>query len=373
MHGHGRTLNVPRRVSVLIGEIGMRLKILVLAFAFALLAAFHPSDAQAGKITDQMYACGKGSFLVGIQGHIGVWIDQLQPVCATWDSVKHRQGPEEIGPVFGNIEGGGVTLKRAVCSPGFAIYRLYYGIAIPDGWPGHVQKLVVLCASIEAGDHEKSHDDLGGWPDHDPLHPEREHVSQCPGSYLANSLVIGLDGINIATLTPNCDDPEVILASAPHSPGIDVKHALDLHDVAVNKPQNSAPKNSAKDNMKSARERMMQSQPASTPSVPPSDDIQGDWKTSEGPMTLDQDGNKLQGTYAQDSGRIKAHREGGSWEGFWSEAKSDRRCDNDRLGSNYWGRITFLFSDQNRHFEALWSYCGDDPSGGKRWSGDRVN
>ncbi|MGH7488586.1 MAG: hypothetical protein ACREMY_23750, partial [bacterium] len=69
---------------------------------------------------------------------------------------------------------------------------------------------------------------------------------------------------------------------------------------------------------------------------------------------------------------IRAEREQGHWVGFWSEAKSNHKCNHPRLGSDYWGQIDFVFTDGNRHFEGMWSYCDALPQSGAKWTGDRI-
>lgn len=357
----------------------MRLQSLLLGFALALAAALTPPAAQAGQITNQNYACGKGSFLIGFQGHIGVWIDQFQPVCATWEPARQRLGSPTPGPIFGDTHGGGVTLVQALCKPGHVVSGISYGLAKPNGPPGHVQDLAVSCRDVNSLERDESDKPVMGKV-HPPITIGGLGVVVYPGidctqGLVANNLVIGLDGINVAALNLGCDTPENVMAAAPGAKKPKFDHKLT--EAAASKKKAEDDKSALDTFRKAHRLGSTEATPPSPPApatvtVAPSYVVSGDWNSSEGAMTLEQDGDTLRGTYTQDSGRIRASRLSGSWEGIWSEGKSDRRCEEEKLGSYYWGRITILFIDENRHFEAAWSYCGDDTSGGKRWTGDRI-
>ena len=57
----------------------------------------------------------------------------------------------------------------------------------------------------------------------------------------------------------------------------------------------------------------------------------------------------------------------GSYEGYWVQNASEKRCDTVRptqngATSNYWGRfhLTFIDKDFPSRWEATWSYCNDE-------------
>ena len=420
----------------------MRNRLSLLLGLIALLAVAMPSLATAGVPVSQDFSCNRGSFLVGFQGHMGAWIDQIQPVCAPWNATNGRLGPVYAGDNFGNVNGGNPRLTTALCLPGSAMVAVIYGRALPNGPPGHVQDLNVQCAPLSDPQRfDSSGRDLtmGAMP------TRIGGTGRCLPGLLANGLTIGLDGINITDIVLRCDSPATIMAAAgpasstssfsnsvhaalagsatstppaPPPPKITIKH------LGKAKPPSSAPvqgswfvscsKASLYGNVLSASCKTTTgvevgtsldldscNQPATAgnmngklvcesgvagagggaaaPSGAPSasavvgsDVIEGDWQTSEGAMTFTQNDDELDGSYSQDSGRIAAQREGDSWVGFWSESKSDHRCDHPQLGTDYWGRMEFGFSDQNRHFEGMWSYCGAPPASGGKWTGDRV-
>lgn len=58
-------------------------------FALVVLAPF---GALAGQPVNQAYTCPAGSFLTGLQGRAGDWLDQFQPICRSMDSGRERSG-----------------------------------------------------------------------------------------------------------------------------------------------------------------------------------------------------------------------------------------------------------------------------------------
>ena len=52
--------------------------------ALLALVVLIPVGAQAGQPVNQTYTCPGGSFLTGLQGRAGDWLDQFQPVCRSW-------------------------------------------------------------------------------------------------------------------------------------------------------------------------------------------------------------------------------------------------------------------------------------------------
>ena len=97
--------------------------------------------------------------------------------------------------------------------------------------------------------------------------------------------------------------------------------------------------------------------------------VSGVWDTSEGQMTIQQQGSFVTATYTQDNGRIEGTLIGNVWEGFWSEDGSAQRCDTPINGRYHWGRIRFVF-DGNA-FQGTWSYCNDEPT--RSWTGNRTS
>ncbi|MBI4920558.1 MAG: hypothetical protein HY834_02320 [Devosia nanyangense] len=98
-------------------------------------------------------------------------------------------------------------------------------------------------------------------------------------------------------------------------------------------------------------------------------DFGGKWTTTEGDMDLAQSGSDVTGTYVQDNGRVAGDVSDGKLAGYWGEDSSGVRCDTERLGTFYWGRIEWTLSDDGNGFSGSWSYCDQAPAG--VWSGSR--
>jgi hypothetical protein len=96
----------------------------------------------------------------------------------------------------------------------------------------------------------------------------------------------------------------------------------------------------------------------------------GRWKSTEGDMTLQQTNGSVIGSYSQDGGRLEGEATGPRLKGYWAENSSDRRCDSQRLGSWYWGRLDFSLSDDGSRFSGAWSYCDAPPA--RSWTGARL-
>ncbi len=187
-----------------------------LSFAALLaLVVLAPVGAQAGQPVNQTFTCRAGSFLVGMQGHAGNWLDQFQPVCQPWNPALHRLDAAYLGDTFGNLKGGSPTLIRAPCAPGAAMFGIDYNVVSPNGPPGHVQGVSVRCANLPYFDgvRDVALDGQPGGQGNFALCKDRNgHIAN---GLVANGLVISLDGINIASLDVVCDTPANIEAAAP--------------------------------------------------------------------------------------------------------------------------------------------------------------
>jgi len=105
-------------------------------------------------------------------------------------------------------------------------------------------------------------------------------------------------------------------------------------------------------------------------SVTGAGNVAGKWRTSEGELTLTQNGRAVQGSYSSDGGEIVGEMSGNVLEGYWVENGSAERCATARNGRFHWGRIRWTF-DGNK-FAGTWSYCDKPVASGGGWSGERI-
>jgi hypothetical protein len=96
----------------------------------------------------------------------------------------------------------------------------------------------------------------------------------------------------------------------------------------------------------------------------------GGWSTSEGPMSLNQSGAHVTGTYGGDNGRVDGQVQGNRFTGYWGEDGSAQQCGTQRLGTYFWGRVEWVLAADGRSFEGRWSYCDAEP--GSAWTGQRT-
>jgi hypothetical protein len=57
--------------------------------------------------------CPKGSYLVGLAGRVGEWVDRIAPVCAPWLRGSQIFGTPSVGQSFG--AGGGGQERQTSC------------------------------------------------------------------------------------------------------------------------------------------------------------------------------------------------------------------------------------------------------------------
>ena len=104
-----------------------------------------------------------------------------------------------------------------------------------------------------------------------------------------------------------------------------------------------------------------------------------DWKTDEGPMILMQGPEKkiVKGIYYHEDTLDQRGRIATTYiqknnmkilSGYWIQTKSMKKCDFEKYGSYYWGRLAFEFKGDS--FIGIWGYCDDKPNA--NWNGRRV-
>ena len=99
-------------------------------------------------------------------------------------------------------------------------------------------------------------------------------------------------------------------------------------------------------------------------------DVFGTWKTDYGTMELERDGSSVTGTYTKENGAIvQATLNGRILTGFWVEDSSRVPCDSAKDERNFWGRISFEFSENFNKFTGKWQWCNQEPT--ENWNGRR--
>ena len=112
-----------------------------------------PPFGGRGDIQSKEY-CKTGTFLIGLKVRSGLWVDQIQMICAPLDSNGSTSGERYLGPVRGGEGGGGPV--ETTCGPGEIIVGV--GLAMtPEN--RQVRMFRFNCASMRIAGH---HDiDLG--------------------------------------------------------------------------------------------------------------------------------------------------------------------------------------------------------------------
>ncbi|MBA6412466.1 OmpA family protein [Parahaliea sp. F7430] len=104
-------------------------------------------------------------------------------------------------------------------------------------------------------------------------------------------------------------------------------------------------------------------------------EILGLWTAADiGIIELRREKGELVGEYTSDNGRIRGEMTSDTvLEGYWIEDGSRQRCDSEKAGSYYWGRLKLEFdSAELDKFEGQWSYCDKDTWLGKWPQGERI-
>jgi hypothetical protein len=107
-------------------------------------------------------------------------------------------------------------------------------------------------------------------------------------------------------------------------------------------------------------------------------EIVGLYSTNEGQLSLyraESGSYRWLGDYGDDGGRIEANQiEHDIITGYWMENSSAVRCDTERGGTYYWGRMAFYWTPSiplpAGAFQGRWGYC--DESTSHEWIGIRL-
>ena len=124
----------------------------IAALAFLI---YCTGDAFAGNETDTKVECFDGSYVVGLKGRAGAWLDTVNIVCARWNSGRGRL--EAPGPAAGGLIGrseGGDPIET-LCSPGFAVAAFWITYTHEDN-ADVVHHIDLTCKAVAIdGENEK--------------------------------------------------------------------------------------------------------------------------------------------------------------------------------------------------------------------------
>jgi hypothetical protein len=74
------------------------------------------------------------------------------------------------------------------------------------------------------------------------------------------------------------------------------------------------------------------------------------------------DDDTVTGTFDNDGKLVvKGNMDNPNYVGFWTASTAPRKCDAERDGLFYWGKVTFAMSDAGRTYTGKWGYCDDEP------------
>lgn len=90
--------------------------------------------------------CPKGSYLVGVAGRTGAWVDRITPVCAPWLRGSQTLGTPTMGQSFG-MSGGGQE-QQALCTGGNTFAVQSWKITLLTSDNHYVQFIQAYCTSL---------------------------------------------------------------------------------------------------------------------------------------------------------------------------------------------------------------------------------
>jgi hypothetical protein len=104
--------------------------------------------------------------------------------------------------------------------------------------------------------------------------------------------------------------------------------------------------------------------------TPAPQNVTGTWQTDYGTIEI----TGTTGSYNQSTAGVSHVTfdfvDAYTVEGYWDQPSSGARCDTQRNGTNYWGRIRWTFDETYSSFTGIWSYCDEELGGG--WNGRRA-
>ena len=343
----------------------LRFVVILAALLLAPGAAFAtdvgPQDGNTyggGPYRLQCYANGNNqSYLYGMSGMIGAWVDRVGGECADWvpgQGWSTAWNARSHTGTTGNSPNGGP--QSAICPAGTLVKGFRYTYAVPDRT--YMQNITLFCV-----------DPLPPFADH----PEAPELKSDDPTALASgnaAFSIGLSGPQDWP-TVVCPGNEVAIGLQGTS-GDFVDQVGLICGAPPTAPASSAMSPSSSPSVEGHWNEAMRHRIASmgtTPGGPGDTLVEGTWQTDLGTMHFVQNQSTVTGTYP--GGSVTGTLNNGVLDGSWRQAKASQECPRKPGEGKFYGLLSFTFSNGNRHFDGRWTYCDTSITAGY-WKGDRI-
>ncbi len=161
---------------------------------------FPPFGGQGN--TETPAICGQGQYVVGFEGRVGSWIDQLKPICATVLAGGKRGNNNYDRDALG---GNGGSPSEVNCPDQGFVHQIHVGVTKN----GQIGRLVFNCTGIHEGQI------FGGTGYSVSGNPDRDYQSQaCPSGEIATGVNVRW-GKHVNAVGLICDTLVVPAASQP--------------------------------------------------------------------------------------------------------------------------------------------------------------
>jgi hypothetical protein len=199
-----------------------RSQLVTAALVVAVVSVAWPTFAQTVRYSDTPAFGGKGggmfrgycprnTYLIGIAGRTGDWIDAIQPICAEWDTTTQAFSLAVTGVTSGGSGGGAATV---MCPAGMAINGWEIArVAVRDDQV--VQYVQPQCLAVfEQGGGQP----LGRFGGHGATASADLMRYECPQGQIANGLH-GASGAYVDSVGLKCEDQPFSLGRPVPAPG----------------------------------------------------------------------------------------------------------------------------------------------------------
>lgn len=159
--------------------------------------------------------CPRGTYLIGVAGRTGAWIDAIQPVCAAWNSSAQAFDPPIYGSAAGGSGGGPATL---MCPAGMVI-RGWEIARIADGNSRLVRYVRPQCETVSP-EQRPSAQIPGRFGGTVAMDPADRMGYKCPDGQFANG-IYGASGAYVDNAGLKCEaQPAILGRPVPYPPPV---------------------------------------------------------------------------------------------------------------------------------------------------------